>query len=906
MSDLSLSNCHAAWVNANRCRTAIERLIPPRSNDDKREPQFDPSSALPRYPQGPVVKPGTDHQTSQSGEQSCPGHLEFEPISDLQALQSDYIMSQRPEASDGPPQPAPRITVQDLSNPPGQPLPSPRPQASTEQFRWATVKFSQVMVTQWHEDVLPRSVTRTAPPVDETSPSSSSSFEIIDMDALPPAYEPVQPHWFYCRRAEAKESWLPFSREDSQKLEDASKTCGKEEVVVATEGERYDVKLKERVRYAVYWEQAPSEVRRCTWFYKGDKDSRYMPYPEDFSESLEDAYMIAVTLDEWKRNLMFPTGETVILHNPKLIMQYQPVTLQEDWVSSPTEQTRPRTVKRGIENIVVEIPDGEPETVDHLVFMVHGIGPACDLRFRSIIQCVNDFRSASLSLLNTHFKKAQDEGRIGRVEFLPVNWHSALHGDATGVDEDIQRITLPSISRLRHFTNDTLLDLFFYNSPTYCQTIVDTVASEVNRLHLLFQQRHPRFAGTVSVAGHSLGSLILFDLLTNQKTSAGDAGHQEATANGDSGPLDFKSLEETLRSLGLEEHLAVLKREQLDLDSLALCSETDLKELGIPLGPRKKILTFTRRRRILEECRAGAPLLALGLQAGREEAGSDGHQSFLRALSTTSAVDYEHFDVGIGQVSINYPQLAFQPQTFFAFGSPIGMFLTVRGLKRIDPNYTFPTCKSFYNIYHPFDPVAYRIEPMIVCDVEIEPMLIPHHKGRKRMHLELRESLTRMSTDLKNNVLGSLRTAWQSFSRLPVAALPPVGEADCAAAESPPEETEAGKETKAEKKEYKPDFWKKILEWPRAINLNYFQGVRSEEAESPQEAQSEQQNIRVGMLNGGRRIDYVLQEKPIESFNEYLFAIQSHLCYWESEDTALLLLKEIYEKLGIVVEQPQQ
>lgn len=70
---------------------------------------------------------------------------------------------------------------------------------------------------------------------------------------------------------------------------------------------------------------------------------------------------------------------------------------------------------------------------------------------------------------------------------------------------DIQRITLPSISRLRHFTNDTLLDLFFYNSPTYCQTIVDTVASEINRLHTLFQQRHPEFNGAVSVVGHSLG-----------------------------------------------------------------------------------------------------------------------------------------------------------------------------------------------------------------------------------------------------------------------------------------------------------------------------------------------------------------------------------------------------------------
>lgn len=46
---------------------------------------------------------------------------------------------------------------------------------------------------------------------------------------------------------------------------------------------------------------------------------------------------------------------------------------------------------------------------------------------------------------------------------------------------------------------------------------------------------------------------------------------------------------------------------------------------------------------------------------------------------------------------------------------------------------------------------------------------------------ELKDSLTRMSMDLKNNVWGSLRTAWQSFARLPVAALPPVVEGETAA-----------------------------------------------------------------------------------------------------------------------------
>lgn len=722
---------------------------------------------------------------------------------------------------------------------------------------------------------------QVSPAVDEASPSSTSSFEVLDMESVPAPYREVQPHWFFCRRADDNTSWLPFSREDSDKLENACNNVGDEEdeVVMAVDGERYDVHVKERKRYAVYWEQNPTEVRRCTWFYKGDKDTRFMPYPEDFSKNLEEAYMIAVTLDEWKRKLEFPNGETVILHNPKLIMQYQPLGLQDDWVSSPSEQTRPRTVKRGVDNISVEIPDGEPEKVDHLVFMVHGIGPACDLRFRSIIQCVNDFRSASLSLLASHYKRAQQDGQIGRVEFLPVNWHSALHGDATGVDEDIQRITLPSISRLRHFTNDTLLDLFFYNSPTYCQTIVDTVASEINKLHTLFKQRHSEFNGAISVVGHSLGSLILFDLLTNQRT---ETEAREGVPSGEPFRLDCDTLQQTLTRLGLQQYLDTLQAENLDLESLALCQDGDLKDLGIPLGPRKKILNYVRRKCLSEDCKTGSVRLPPGLQAplqvtsdhdGNQSSGLTMQQSqFHRAQSVTSAVDYEYFDVGIGQVSIDYPQLAFHPQTFFAFGSPIGMFLTVRGLKHIDPNYTFPTCKSFYNIYHPYDPVAYRIEPMIVTEVDLEPMLIPHHKGRKRMHLELKDSLTRMSMDLKNNVLGSLRTAWQSLARLPVAALPPVDEGDTTI----------------------------------DTDLQEAQGV-CEEAESSGSAEHlEQPEIKVGMLNGGRRIDYVLQEKPIESFNEYLFAIQSHLCYWESEDTALLLLKEIYDKLGVAFEQPQQ
>lgn len=39
-------------------------------------------------------------------------------------------------------------------------------------------------------------------------------------------------------------------------------------------------------------------------------------------------------------------------------------------------------------------------------------------------------------------------------------------------------------------------------------------------------------------------------------------------------------------------------------------------------------------------------------------------------------------------------------------------------------------------------------------------------------------------------------------------------------------------------------------------------------------------DLKIGNLNGGRRIDYVLQEAPFEYINEYIFAMTSHVCYW--------------------------
>lgn len=95
--------------------------------------------------------------------------------------------------------------------------------------------------------------------VDGTSPSSSSSFEVLVMESVAPPYQQVQPHWFFCRRAEDDTSWLPFNREDSDKLENACKT-GKG----VFEVDRFDSLLHIR-KFFLIWPVLDIFFSYCRW-----------------------------------------------------------------------------------------------------------------------------------------------------------------------------------------------------------------------------------------------------------------------------------------------------------------------------------------------------------------------------------------------------------------------------------------------------------------------------------------------------------------------------------------------------------------------------------------------------------------------------------------------------------------
>ena len=56
---------------------------------------------------------------------------------------------------------------------------------------------------------------------------------------------------------------------------------------------------------------------------------------------------------------------------------------------------------------------------------------------------------------------------------------------------------------------------------------------------------------------------------------------------------------------------------------------------------------------------------------------------------------------GTGQPEVHYPKLDFSPICCFSFGSPIGLFLSARGMEVIGEDFTLPTCQKFFNIFHP-------------------------------------------------------------------------------------------------------------------------------------------------------------------------------------------------------------
>lgn len=427
--------------------------------------------------------------------------------------------------------------------------------------------------------------------------------------------------------------------------------------------------------------------------------------------------------------------------------------------------------------------DREP---DHLVFVVHGIGEKLwssdkiqgmlslrasveQLRVHALAQRVKHFETpfgasgagpnAGETATATAAGGTTGEGagkakkpKKTRTEFLPIEWFDALRGDTASGEGDlmrrIQRVTLDTVPLFRQLANDCVLDVLLYMNPRYRQKIVTAVANRINAAYALFCQHHPGFHGKkkVSFIGHSLGSVVLFDLLAHQQTQ-------------------------------------------------------DEEPLLLP---------------------------------------SNAH--------------------------IDFPQLAFPVDLFFTLGSPIGMFLCVRE-QELPPNFRFPTTSRFLNVFHPLDPIAYRLEPLLQPALsQLPPALVPHHEGSKTFVTKAREQKRLVSGSLSAlslSVSAGAKSLMGSLSSLATA---------------------------------KPAFALGGHQEMLSLGTSGSSEVGVAGMVPPMEDKEAVPNVAALRLNNGQRVDYALQELVSEQINEYVSSIAAHSCYFASLDVAYFVTKLVYDQ----------
>lgn len=513
---------------------------------------------------------------------------------------------------------------------------------------------------------------------------SSRWFYAIDV----PKTKPYEPDY---KPKNSPSKFKPFSSVDSRRIEDIyfMGNATKKKVSV-NEDHLFQVDLDKLSLSPIYWDGPSYEIRRGVWF-----DDQKMPLNQELTEEIEKLHkewMSREKTDEtdtenrdffrldkklgWKY-IMFVDDKTTAFLLPDLyggslqlnllrssvaqLVQLgvskvqrgyeEPSSLSDkakeiegqfiehakglgkisdmiswefkDLIKFPNDESKGKQADDMMKDEMekdYDNQDNEEKThyrpVDQLVLCIHGIGQNLGKKYQYVnfAHTVNLLRNnikqiyqSSPSLQDYNKELGHSDYKTNsRTQVLPITWRHAIgfNTDETNTNRDhedlptLHDVTVDGILPLRKLLGDIALDILLYGDDFYLHRILTHVTNQLNSVYDKYCELNPEFDGKVSLVGHSLGSLIMFDILSQQSKF----------------PLNFK-------------------------------------------------------------------------------------------------VD-----------------------NYFAIGSPVGVFKLIQrtkiGQSDSDLRQQTPACNNLYNLFHPCDPIAYRIEPLIervMANYEAE--VIPHANG---------------------------------------------------------------------------------------------------------------------------------------------------------------------------------
>ncbi|KAF9902954.1 hypothetical protein EC991_004330 [Linnemannia zychae] len=260
---------------------------------------------------------------------------------------------------------------------------------------------------------------------------------------------------------------------------------------------------------------------------------------------------------------------------------------------------------------------------------------------------------------------------------------------------------------------------------------------------------------------------------------------------------------------------------------------------------------------------------------------------------------YEKF-ISFDYTTNNPVSLDFPVTNFFALGSPIGLFLLLKGCKlgaRLSDSTNTgestavpcfrPAVENLYNVFHRSDPVAHRVEPLISRSFGStnRPALVPYHKGGlKGLHLgiqdfgnDLANRANTMIESVKLGITTSMFTRALGFKTNPVSNAGLIHSSkmqEASSGSASTSDTEMGTVGDGS------DHGDGITNGTASPRLNA-------------ETNSIISKAKVRALNKTGRVDWCLQEGVFE--NAYISALSVHMQYWSDSDVAAFIIRQTYD-----------
>ncbi|XP_038827088.1 membrane-associated phosphatidylinositol transfer protein 2-like isoform X2 [Salvelinus namaycush] len=318
---------------------------------------------------------------------------------------------------------------------------------------------------------------------------------------------------------------------------------------------------------------------------------------------------------------------------------------------------------------------------------------------------VNTLTGAFETVMRVHYPAAL--GRIA-IRMVPC---PAVCADAFSLVSNLSPYSYDEgcLSNSQDHIPLAALPLLATSAPQY-QDAVATVIQRANQVHgdFLRSLEGTSFSGQVCVIGDCVGGILGFDALCSSNVTVSES--QSSSRRGST-----VSVQDTdLLSPGI-----IINSVSPSLEGSRHLSRSNI-DIPRSLGPDDPKTMLPRKR-------SDSSTYELDTIKQHQAFLSSLHSSVLRTDPGSRRSSSSTMLEGGGALG----RLDFEVADFFLFGSPLGLVLALRKtvVPSIDVSALRPACQQVYNLFHPADPSASRLEPLLEKRFhQLPPFCVPRYQ----------------------------------------------------------------------------------------------------------------------------------------------------------------------------------